>query len=243
MSTTVGSLHILLRRLSDEGVPVLERRALERELDALLDSQLPGKLHGWTSRHDLVEDAVAHTKERANRRENGYRGVKGEASAWSWALTVAKNYVRDQVQKEATAARTAERLRLEAERAEAEQREKQACFEHARAIFRRLHDLCASGRHPSAWNEYVHLAFTARWPHLRDSDELVTVGLYDPSSPDPGEKKRAQNLLAQKRRRGRLRTGELLVVLYGEDSDEAAALARELRVPYPPLPRDEARDG
>lgn len=242
MSTTAGSLHVMLRRLSDEGVPVQERRALERELASLLASRLRDKLRGWTDRHDLVDEALDHTTERAARRDNGYRGANGEASAWSWVFRIAKNHVLDRVRKDEIAARAQEQQRLEAERDEAERRHEQECFDHAQDAYRRLHELCTSGRHPSAWNEYVNLAFTARWTQLSDGDELVTVGRYDRSKPDPVEEQRARDRLAQKRRRGRLRTGELLVALFGEDSDEAAALAKELRAPYPPPPRDKAGD-
>jgi len=242
MSTTAGSLHFILRRLADEGVPVQERRALERELASLLASQLRDKLRGWTDRHDLIDEALDHTTERAARRDNGYRGANGEASAWTWVLGIAKNHVRDRLRKEETAARAWEQQRLEAERDEAERRDEQERFEHAKDAHRRLLELCTSGRHPSAWNEYVNLAFTARWTDLSDGDELVTVGRYDRSKPDPVEEQRARDRLAQKRRRGRLRTGELLVALYGEDSDEAAALAKVLRAPYPPPPRDKAGD-
>lgn len=240
------SLHVTLIELREPTLSHTRRAALQRELAEVLDAELRPHLARWTDAARHIDDALAHTLTRALRRDNGYAGQHGDRSAWQWVTQIAKNFVRDQVRREA---REAARARDAALRDDAARREADAEAEaatSARAVYARLCELVDRGDAPSAWNEHVHLAFTARWNPQPTDRELVSEGLLSEGDDDPRRGDLAVDRLAQRRRRGRIRLGELLEILVrrGElDEDEASDCAREHRAPYPPAARLAAARG
>lgn len=179
----------------------------------------------------------------ANERR-GYRGERGDDSAWAWVGKIVSCKANDARRRVARTKKYCERHKaLERDRdlRETLAREDEHLVREAyEAIRKLLAEASSRDDVASEWNELVELAFTARWNPMEGRRELVERGMLGRDERDPEVIQRARDRLYQYRRRGRLRLAELLEQLVARgrfDADAAERVARLHRAPWPPVPR------
>ena len=242
------NLHDILTVLASPSADLEDRRNAESSLAEAL-----GFLRTWLKRKfpdepsEHIQLAIDHVKDRSTVGTSRYRGEKRERSAIAWCQAIARNRMislwrhertHERKQREIAAQQVFEAARAEedARRMQLAQRVVTLAQGFVEGI-ERDPDV-AAGRF-----KRMRLGLEVLFTPITQEQQLISYGYVREGETDPVVLKKANDLLYQHRRRGRVDLVKVvakLVAIRKLDEDEAIEFAAVARLPWPPPQRDKA---